>query len=136
MRDLRRRHQAARAGEQRPERVWEAVAVQALADDHDSAVKVVLAAAGLHSGGDRLARPRAVGGDYGLDPEQAAVLGPPGALHLGAVERQRHAGAPQRRVLVVRESLLVATERAAGVLLEERRGGGELEAGDRRRASR
>jgi len=47
-----------------------------------------------------------------------------------------HAGVPQRGVLVVRESLLLATERAAGVPLEERRGGGELEAGDRRRASR
>ena len=42
---------------------------------------------------------RGVGGDDGLEPEQAAVLGPLGGAHLGAVERRwsaRPPGRPQR----------------------------------------
>ena len=78
-------------GIERAERAREAAAVEALADDHPAAVKAVLAAARLDRGGDRLARLAGVGGDDGLEPEQAAVLGALGGAHLGPVERRRSA---------------------------------------------
>ena len=62
-------------GIERPERAREPFAVQALAHDHPPAVQPVLPAAGLDGGGDGLAHLWAVGGDDGLKPEQAAVLG-------------------------------------------------------------
>ncbi len=80
--DLGGGDQGAHGWDERPEREREPPAVQALADDHHSAVKAVLPAAGLDGGRDRLARLRAVGGDDGFEPEQAAVLGASGVLHL------------------------------------------------------
>ena len=75
---------------------------------HPAAVQAVLAAAGLHGGGERLAVLRAVGGDDELEPEQAAVLGALGVAHLGAVERRGQPALGQSPAFVADEPVLVA----------------------------
>ena len=120
--------------DQRSERAREPAAVQPLADDHPAAVKAVLPAPGLDGGGDRLARLAAVGGDDGLEPEQAAVLGALGGAHLRPVERRPQAALGQPPAFLAHELVLVAAVQAPRELLEERRGGGQLEADDRRLA--
>ena len=136
VRHLGGRDQRAERRDGRPERAREPSAVEALADDHPPAVKAVLAPARLHGGGDRLAHLAAVGGDDGLEPEQAAVLGALGGAHLGPVERRPQPALGQPPALLAHELVLVPAVEAAGELLEERRGRGQLEAHDRRRALR
>ena len=136
MRDLGGRHQRAERWDERSERAWEPAAVQPLADDHPAAVQAVLPAPGLDGGGDRLAHLAAVGGDDGLEPEQAAVLGALGGAHLRPVERRPQAALGQPPAFLAHELVLVAAVQAPRELLEERRGGGQLEAHDRRRPGR
>ena len=126
-------------GDERPERrqqrtegVREAPAVEVLAHVHPAAVQPVLAAAGLHGGGERLACLCVVGGHDDLKPEQAAVLGALGVSHLSAVERRPQPALGQAPALLADEPVLVAPIELARELLEERRGGGELKAHDRR----
>ena len=134
MRDLGGRDQRAERGDQRPERAREPAAVEPLADDHPAAVKAVLAAARLHGGGDRLAHLAVLGRDHRLEPEQAAVLGALGGVHLRPVERRDQPALGQSPALLAHELVLVPAVQAARELLEVRRGRGQLEAHDRRRA--
>ena len=128
------RHEAAGGGQQRRGGGGEAAAVEVVADGHPAAVQAVLAAAGLHGGGELLAGLARVGGDDGLEPEQAAVLGALGAGHLGAVQRRGQAALGQSPAFLADEPVLVAAVEAAGELLEERGRRRELEADNGRRA--
>ncbi len=118
VRDLGGRDEASERRQDRPERAREPSAVEPLPDDHPAAVKAVLAAARLHGGGDRLADVGAVGGDDGLEPEQAAVLGALGGAHLGAVERRGQAPFREPPVLLADELVLVPAVQPPCELLE------------------
>ena len=136
VRDLGGRHERAPRGDQRSERPWEAAAVQTLADGHPAAVEAVLPASGLDGGGDRLARLGSVGGDDGLEPEEASVLGALGGAHLGAVERRGQPSLPKAPVFLAHELVLVPAVQAPGERFEPHRGRGQLEADDGGRRDR
>ena len=100
-----------------PEAAERVVLAEPLGQAEGAAVEAVLAAAGLHGGGDRLAGLGRVGGDYRLEPEQAAVLGALGGAHLGAVERRGQSSFGQPPAFLAHELVLLAAVQASSVAL-------------------